>query len=99
MAVGSHVASRSIYLLGGNVGQTTLTKYSIDVNTFSTIEPTLLTSPLKSYGQFWTQQHDIVYMMSTLSSLASFDLATLTYSESLTFVPQNPGSYPCLASS
>eukprot|EP01083_Nonionella_stella_P300046 1022288_1 len=99
MAVGSHVASRSIYLLGGNVGQTTLTKYSIDFNTFSTIEPTPLTSPLNSNSQFWTQQDDIVYMMSTLTSLAAFDLATLTYSESLTFVPQHPGPYPCLASS
>eukprot|EP01083_Nonionella_stella_P300044 1022284_1 len=99
MAVGSHVASRSIYLLGGNVGQTTLTKYSIDFNTFSTIEPTPLTSPLNSNSQFWTQQDDIVYMMSTLTSLAAFDLATLTYSESLTFVPQNPGVAPCLASS
>eukprot|EP01083_Nonionella_stella_P008204 23637_1 len=62
MAVGSY--NGSIYLIGGvaAVGMS-LTKYSIDLNTVTLIEPTPWTQQYWfNWGQYWTQQDDIVYV-------------------------------------
>eukprot|EP01083_Nonionella_stella_P270007 913906_1 len=100
MAVGLHEVSRSIYLIGGLNTQTQFTEYSIDLNTFGPIETIASSVALWSYVQFWTQQHDIVYMMNhSPRSLVAFDLTTHSYSESFPSLQLDPGQYSCLASS
>eukprot|EP01083_Nonionella_stella_P221472 791192_1 len=106
MAVGSY--NGSIYLIGG-VAMQTLTKYSIDLNTLTHIEPVPWERGafLLNLGQFWTQQDDIVYMSAYIINagpqhIVSLDLATLVYSR-ISAAPQDLGSsfhgYYCLASS
>eukprot|EP01083_Nonionella_stella_P174000 601988_1 len=110
MAVGSY--NGSIYLIGG-ANWRTLTKYSIDLNTFTLIEPIpWLSDPISdlflfNIGQFWTQQDDILYVSSpdlsfSFQYIQSLDLATLVYSDTFATVPQDIGAeygYHCLASS
>eukprot|EP01083_Nonionella_stella_P066526 175240_1 len=100
MAVGSY--NGSIYLIGGFSGDFNhVTKYSIALDTFSAIEPTPLTSPLFAFGQFYTQQNDIVYMSfqtNPATSPSAFDLSTLTYTQPFTSLPSDPGLYRCVAS-
>eukprot|EP01083_Nonionella_stella_P221468 791185_1 len=113
MAVGSY--NGSIYLIGGvaAVGMS-LTKYSIDLNTVTLIEPTPWSSLrrdtyLFNNGQFWTQQDDILYVSSPDTELTTsdfligrLDLATLVYSNEFPGVPQDIGlwnGHHCLASS
>eukprot|EP01083_Nonionella_stella_P312549 1118372_1 len=109
MAIGSY--NGSIYLLGGALNEGwTFTKYSIDLNTFTRIEPPPWEAALNSYlndiGQFWTQQDDILYVSPYISYagtyIVSLDLATLVYSR-ISAAPQDLGSsfhgYYCLASS
>eukprot|EP01083_Nonionella_stella_P114307 337867_1 len=105
MAVGSY--NGSIYLIGG-VAMQTLTKYSIDLNTLTHIEPVPWERGafLLNLGQFWTQQDDILYVSPYISYagtyIVSLDLATLVYSR-ISAAPQDLGSsfhgYYCLASS
>eukprot|EP01083_Nonionella_stella_P221476 791198_1 len=105
MAVGSY--NGSVYLLGGAVSAgMTFTKYSIDLNTFTLIEPIpWLSDPISdlflfNIGQFWTQQDDILYV-SVGGYIRSLDLATLVY-RSVATVPHDLGGfdgYYCLASS
>eukprot|EP01083_Nonionella_stella_P195249 719378_1 len=78
MAIGSY--NGSIYLIGGLHSSThgTLTKYSIDLNTFTLIEPTPWSSLrrdtyLFNNGQFWTQQDDILYVSSPDTELTTSD--------------------------
>eukprot|EP01083_Nonionella_stella_P312550 1118379_1 len=106
MAIGSY--NGSIYLLGGALNEGwTFTKYSIDLNTFTLIEPIpWLSDPISdlflfNIGQFWTQQDDILYV-SVGGYIRSLDLATLVYSDTFATVPQDIGAeygYHCLASS
>eukprot|EP01083_Nonionella_stella_P250105 864156_1 len=99
MAVGLHDASRSIYLIGGHNTQGQFTEYSIDLNTFGPTETIAFGVYVSSYGQFWTQQQDIVYMMKNAPrSLTAFDLETNSYSESFPSLQLDPGSYSCVAS-
>eukprot|EP01083_Nonionella_stella_P084250 233167_1 len=101
MAVGSlsRNGSGSIYIIGGRAANFNLTEYSIDSNTFTVIEPTPLTSSFDSLAQSWTQQNDIVFLMKT-TSVAAFDLTNLQYSKgSFPAVPEDPGTFHCLASS
>eukprot|EP01083_Nonionella_stella_P221470 791190_1 len=103
MAVGSY--NGSVYLLGGAVSAgMTFTKYSIDLNTFTLIEPIPWDPFLFNYGQFWTQQDDILYVHGggyITGYIQSLDLATLVY-RSVATVPHDLGGfdgYYCLASS
>eukprot|EP01083_Nonionella_stella_P221471 791191_1 len=108
MAVGSY--NGSIYLIGGvaAVGMS-LTKYSIDLNTVTLIEPTPWTQQYWfNWGQYWTQQDDIVYvaqpdLYSGPGYIQSLDLATLVYSARFATVLHDIGAsfhgYYCLASS
>eukprot|EP01083_Nonionella_stella_P173999 601987_1 len=108
MAIGSY--NGSIYLIGGvaAVGMS-LTKYSIDLNTVTLIEPTPWTQQYWfNWGQYWTQQDDIVYvaqpdLYSGPGYIQSLDLATLVYSARFATVLHDIGAsfhgYYCLASS
>eukprot|EP01083_Nonionella_stella_P059256 155039_1 len=100
MAVGSY--NGSIYLIGGSAGShTQFTEYSIDLNTFTSIEPSPLNFAvyLTWHQQFWTQQEHIVYIINGATSIAAFDFTTQTHSTSFTSTPNNAGQQKCLTSS
>eukprot|EP01083_Nonionella_stella_P071445 191901_1 len=73
------IYNRNIYIIGGGYDSGTgLTEYSIDTETFQDLV-NWATLP-SGNNQFWTQQQDIVYMLTGTQGLETFNLRTQSYS-------------------
>ena len=101
MAVGYY--GDTIYILGGFWDSFALQEFSISSNTFTSYNSSFLSNATWGNGQFYTQQHDKLYMLNPDSEhIMLFDLATKAFDSAYAVtgtLPENDGISACLTSS
>eukprot|EP01083_Nonionella_stella_P180747 645336_1 len=100
MSIGVH--NDTIWLIGGRDFPTQLTQYKVRTQTMTNFGDNALTASIKGYGQYWTQQNHMVYIIdqSTGNSLCTYNMITNQFQtnwKSITF-NTNVGDDGCLAS-
>eukprot|EP01083_Nonionella_stella_P060942 158919_1 len=100
MSIG--VYNDTIWLIGGGDFPTQLTQYNVRTQTMTDFGENALTASIKGYGQYWTQQNHMVYIIdqSTGNSLCTYNMITNQFQtnwKSITF-NTNVGDDGCLAS-
>eukprot|EP01083_Nonionella_stella_P316207 1145305_1 len=76
MSIGVH--NDTIWLIGGGDFPTQLTQYNVRTQTMTDFGENALTASIKGYGQYWTQQNHMVYIIdqSTGNSLCTYNMIT-----------------------
>eukprot|EP01083_Nonionella_stella_P217551 781017_1 len=97
MAVGAY--NDTIYLIGGKIQSRRATAFNWKTDTFSSIVPNpLIETQVFGYGQFWTQQQHLLYLIALNDQIGMYNLATNVFTSELTAIPVSITRYGCLAS-
>eukprot|EP01083_Nonionella_stella_P285032 970248_1 len=100
MSIG--VYNDTIWLIGGGDFPTQLTQYNVRTQTMTDFGENALTASIKGYGQYWTQQNHMVYIIdqSTGNSLCTYNMITNQFQTNWMSIifNTNVGDSGCLAS-
>eukprot|EP01083_Nonionella_stella_P285031 970244_1 len=100
MSIGVH--NDTIWLIGGRDFPTQLTQYKVRTQTMTNFGDNALTASIKGYGQYWTQQNHMVYIIdqSTGNSLCTYNMITNQFQSNWMSITFNTyvGDDGCLAS-
>eukprot|EP01083_Nonionella_stella_P252723 870404_1 len=96
MAIGWY--DHSIYLLGGYNYPFQLVRYDIPSHQMVDLGSHNLQSSVSGLGQFYTTQHNILYIISSPKQLISFDLRQAIFNHNHFAIPTPVGAAACITS-